>query len=98
MPGINFFYNLPNIKIDRNERLFCQTIEGSNFQINRFTLNKFMDDKLFVETNDLIIVIEGVILNKRKLLEIYKHNSWEELVYILYKNDKNFFKEFRGSF
>src|SRR5690606_33189991 len=98
MPGFNFFYNLPNIKIDRNERLFCQTIEGVNFQIKRFTLNKFMEDKLFVEMEDLIIVIEGVILNKKELLNIYKSNNWQELVFTLYKNNKDFFKELRGSF
>lgn len=98
MPGFNLFYNLSNICIDRKESLICDTIDGVNFQINRFTINKFMNDKLFFEKEEIILVLEGVILNKIDLLQKYKYNSWKDLVLALYKNNKDFFKEFRGSF
>lgn len=98
MPGFNLFYNLSNICIDRKESLVCDTIDGVNFQINRFTINKFMNDKLFFEKEEIILVLEGVILNKIDLLQKYKYNSWKDLVLALYKNNKDFFKEFRGSF
>jgi len=98
MPGFNFFYKLPCLPINREGRLICDTIEGTDFQINRFTINKFMNDKLFIEKDDLIILLEGVIFNKYDLLKKYTQKSWPELVYSLYKKSDVFFKEFKGTF
>src|SRR5690606_20155317 len=98
MPGFNFFYNIPNFQIERKKSLVSGTISGDCFQVNRFTLNKFMNDKLFIEKEDLILVIEGVVLNQKQLLQKYKEDSWVDLVYTLYKKNNQFFKEFRGAF
>lgn len=98
MPGFNFFYNIPNFQLKRKDSLVCDTISGDCFQVNRFTLNKFMNDKLFIEKQDVVLVIEGVVLNKKQLLQKYKEDSWGDLIYKLYKKNNEFFKEFRGSF
>lgn len=98
MPGFNFFYNIPSITIERNKNLLTDTISGPKFEVNRFTLNKFIHDKLFIEKDGIVLVIEGIILNKAELLAKYKYSSWGDLVYRLYKQSDEFFNEFRGSF
>lgn len=98
MPGFNFFYNIESIDIKRNQSLVLAQISGNSYQINRFTLNKFLEDKLFIDNELVIIVLEGAILNKKELLEKYNYKIWSELVIFLAKQNKEFFKEFRGTF
>src|SRR5690606_33807319 len=98
MPGFNFFYNIPILQLKRKDSLVCDTISGDCFQVNRFTLNKFMNDKLFIEKEDVVLVIEGVVHNKNQLLQKYKEDTWGDLVYRLYKKNNEVFKESRGTF
>ena len=72
-------------------------IEYKDIRLNNFSNNKFEKDNLFLETNDYIIVLKGVILNKKALLE--PSLNWEETITELYLKEGNeFFKKFRGSF
>ncbi|MEP0133069.1 MAG: hypothetical protein ABJJ25_12725 [Eudoraea sp.] len=72
-------------------------IEYKDIRLNNFTNNKFENDNLFLETNDYIIVLKGVILNKKALLK--PSLNWEETITELYLKEGNeFFKKFRGSF
>ncbi len=72
-------------------------IEYKDIRLNNFSNNKFENDNLFLETNDYIIVLKGVILNKKALLE--PSLNWEETIIALYVKEGNaFFKKFRGSF
>lgn len=48
-------------------------IDYNEYFISRCTLDKFLDDKLFYEDEDIIIVLEGVILNK---LDLCKGIAW----------------------
>ncbi|WP_432673084.1 hypothetical protein [Flavobacterium sp. SM2513] len=98
MPGFNFFYNKESIEIKRNKNLVLDEIRGNNYQINRFTLEKFLEDKLFIDNETIIIVLEGVILNKKELLKKYNFKIWSELVIFLAKENSEFFNEFRGTF
>lgn len=100
MPGFIFAYGslTTEYSFSESENLICDSIRGDNFWIQRKTLDKFLDDKLFYESSDLIIILEGVILNK---LELLKNSSldWEKYVQELYsKNGDDFFNIFRGSF
>jgi len=72
-------------------------IEYKDIRLKHFSNNKFENDNLFSETTDHIIVLKGVILNKKALLE--PSLSWEETITALYTKEGNeFFKKFRGSF
>ena len=99
MPGFNISIgplkfntkktNTPNIVYD--DIIY----EGINIQ--QFTLNRFLNDKCFVETEDFIIVLEGVIYNKKEIL--IDSLTWAESLINLYKiKGEHFFKTFRGSF
>lgn len=74
-------------------------IEDGLFVIKRNTLNKFLDDKPFIRTDSLIVLIEGVVLNKTKLLVKYGFKSFEELCVGLYNiKGIGFIDELRGPF
>lgn len=67
--------------------------------IQRNTLNKFLLDKAFEETDELIVIVEGYLLNKTALFDKYNSSTVTELVaIILKKNGEDFFSEFRGCF
>ncbi len=72
-------------------------IAYKDFRVKNFSNYKFENDNLFLETNDYIIVLKGVILNKKALSE--PSLNWEETITALYlKVGNEFFKKFRGSF
>ena len=73
------------------------SIAYKDIRLNHFSNNKFENDNLFLETTEYIIVLKGVILNKKALLE--PSLNWEESITALYLKEGNaFFKKFRGSF
>ena len=57
---------------------------------------KFENDKVFVNTEDFILVLDGVVLNKKSL---DTEKNWFESIIKLYQlNGERFFESFRGSF
>jgi len=98
MPGFNLSTGKYNFT--GKERLYSVSYEGlagSGYTVNRFTLKKFLKDKLFYENENFIIVLDGVILNKSLILE--KNEKWEDAIIRLYrKGGETFFSKFRGSF
>jgi asparagine synthase (glutamine-hydrolysing) len=67
--------------------------------LERRTINKFLNDKLFLETEQFIILTEGVIFNSRDLIKKYQKNNFGLTVMAMIdKNPNDFFNEFRGSF
>ena len=99
MPGFNIAlgkHNFPIIYLD-DYRLSCDSIVSEKYDVRKFTLKKFENDNLFVDIDEYLLVLEGVILNKKDFLR--SERSWEETVISLYKQKgDNFFGEFRGSF
>ena len=76
-----------------------ESISYLNYNIIRYTLDKFLNDKIFFENEDYIIILEGVILNKKLLLTSNNMVTLKE--YIITRvnlNQFDFFKDFRGSF
>jgi asparagine synthase (glutamine-hydrolysing) len=73
---------------------------GENWYVERRTIRKFLDDKVFSETDDFIIVTEGVILNKKELEFKYGYpdNFIDCIISMYKKNGETFFNDFRGSF
>jgi asparagine synthase (glutamine-hydrolysing) len=76
----------------RNEYLRFENIVAHNF-----SLNKFEKDKIFHESDEYILVLDGVIFNKTSL--IVDGLSWTETILDLYTEiGETFFKQLRGSF
>ena len=82
-------------KINKNwKRLSCAT-----FSVCYNPLPKFEDDKLFFETEDRIVLLDGVIFNKDELMRSYPSVSWQDRFLILIEtNPASFMDELRGSF
>ena len=65
----------------------------------RQTLNKFLRDKAFEETDQLIVVAEGYLLNKTVLFKKYGASSMADLVKQMLEHcGEAYFTEFRGCF
>lgn len=62
------------------------------------TLDKYMQDKLFEETDKYILILEGVLLNKKELCEKYNAELSIMVQKAFEQNGDSFMKEFRGSF
>lgn len=89
-------YSFSNIKY--NDMIISETDVAINHMIN-----KFEKDKIFSKQDDCLIILDGVILNKKQLIEKYsiqnENNDWCAIVKKMYtQNGKKFFDEFRGSF
>jgi asparagine synthase (glutamine-hydrolysing) len=70
-----------------------------NVECRNYMINKFSDDKIFWESEELIVLLDGVILNKKELIVSEKQESWIDTVVSLYKKDsETFFRVLRGSF
>lgn len=84
---------------EMRRKLVVDRIEGSGFSVERRVVNKFMNDRLFVEDDEFVIVVEGVVLNNQQLMGQYAVQNWKCCVEEMYRrNGETFFNEFRGSF
>lgn len=85
--------------VDEDLNLLVENIEGKNFYIERRTIRKFLNDKVFAEDEKYVVLTEGVILNSKQLMAKYGKNNLKDTIVEMYeKNGETFFNEFRGSF
>jgi asparagine synthase (glutamine-hydrolysing) len=98
MPGFGCLLHT-NFEFRKDDCLVSSEIKGPGYQLNRFTLNKFMADKLFSEDERGIIILEGIVLNKAALMKSDSGKGWYDVVWNLYqKLGNDFFRVFRGTF
>ena len=101
MPG--FFVSNKKIDIELHNVYpdFCvsQSLDSEGMTVKRNTLNKFMKDKAFADTDSAIVIADGYILNKLSLFEQYGVDTVESLFVKMHqeKGDE-FFADLRGSF
>lgn len=72
--------------------------EHTIFEVCYSPMPKFELDKLFFETESLIILLDGFILNKRELLDYYKQEDWKTCFLEIYQKSPDFINQLRGSF
>lgn len=101
MPG--FFVSNALINIDLKnacqKNCVCERIASPQFTVARNTLNKFMNDKVFLENNEFIVILEGYLLNKIDLFKEYGVLEMLSLVCTMFEQiGETFFCKFRGSF
>lgn len=79
---------------NKNNSLLYKKIECRNFLIN-----KFDQDKCFQETDRLIVLLDGVILNKINLQQEFPAKDWcHTLERMYFSLGEVFFNQLRGSF
>lgn len=70
-----------------------------SYKAQEFFVDKFKQDKIFVDNTKYSIVLDGVILNKNYLSGKSGLKEWEEVIIDLYlKHGEIFFNELRGTF
>ncbi len=63
------------------------------------TTDKFQEDKLFVNTKDLLFILDGVVLNKTLLLNESHSKNWKQYLIDSYAQNKSlFFDKLKGSY
>ena len=99
MPG----FRISNVKTesvltDKYPERCISSILG-NGTAQRQTLNKFLQDKAFEETDQFLIIAEGYLLNKTDLFGKYTASTMGELISHMFGIcGEAFFTEFRGCF
>src|SRR5690606_11073362 len=63
-----------------------------------YTSQKFLDEKLWIDTEDILMVSDGVISNLKALMKAYKAVDTSELIRLMWKASPTFFEQFHGSF
>lgn len=100
MPGFSGFYseNMPMTNTEESSLLYAE-YNFKDFGVLRKTVPKFLNDKVFLETDQTFFLIEGVIFNSVELNQKYNSESFQKTVIHMYNSrGEEFFKEFRGSF
>ena len=71
-------------------------IKNDCFVCYNHMVSKFECDKLFVDTEDYLLILDGVIVNKQQL---NRADTWfDSLIQLYYKKGETFFDELRGTF
>jgi asparagine synthase (glutamine-hydrolysing) len=84
---------------EKRKHLLCDSFISENYNIERRTLNKFLNDKVCWNSDKFLIITEGVILNRKQLKEKYNCSDFKDCVIEMYQQTgETFFNEFRGSF
>lgn len=90
---------IPFFNVEERLKLIQETLAGKGYCIERRTVNKFLYDKVFAENKNLLLVVDGVILNSRELTLKYRSKNFTECVEKMYYDEgETFFNAFRGSF
>lgn len=86
-------------KVELNNVKYQEVIQADNFMLYKNFNDKFIKEKIFTKYKDLIIVIDGVILNSSDLINKYAAQNLTEAIYKMYKeNGSRFVDELRGNF
>ncbi|HIP47464.1 MAG TPA: hypothetical protein EYG92_00645 [Lutibacter sp.] len=75
------------------------TITFGNYFFNYIKFNKFENDRFFLETENYILGLDGVILNLQDLKKQYAISSFPKLIVSLFeKENTNFISKLKGEF
>lgn len=95
-------YNTDNFSLSRyneNNKFIYETKKYNDISIQRLIINKFLNDKVFVENDNYIALVEGVVLNSLDLAKEKNVGSLKDYIEISLKNNVlDFYDNFRGSF
>ena len=78
MPGFIIHTGLSpfELALENRKKLVVETIKGDCFFAQRRVVNKFMNDRIFLDTKEYTVIVEGVVLNNHDLIDEYASESW----------------------
>lgn len=92
------YCNMMDAGFNKNN-ILAENIPDKQYDIYRWTSDKFLKDKLFKEDVNYIIVLEGVILNLVELKEKYHVETiWDLCKQLIKQKGELFHTEFIGNF
>lgn len=97
MPGF-FITNIRNTSdfiLEEKNELINEELSHEEFIIKRCVLNSFLDDKVFSEDDDLIVITDGIIYDSDELTGA---ESTKDYFFSTYKKDSLFFSKLNGHF
>lgn len=99
MPGIFGTSLNKTTDIMQKENRIYSSLKNDKWYIELSSIKKFENDKVLYEDEQYIILIDGVILNLKRLKEEYKEDKIENVVIKIYNElGDEFFNIFRGNF
>ena len=79
--------------------IYSSCIKSEKVTCYAHFIEKFVDDKVFRESEDYTILLDGVVLNKKQLMSAAKESDWFSYLTARYEEKGDaFFDELRGSF
>lgn len=101
MPGfcISNFERTCSLKNVYQEKCISESMYINGYNVARNTLKKFEEDKIFYQNDEYVIITEGVILNRKNLMDQCGERAFiNTIIKMVAKYGVEFFKKFRGSF
>lgn len=83
---------------DFQTKFIHRKLEEPFFQIEQFTSSQIINKKIWIENNEFLCVIEGLVLNINDFKCTFSVDNDEDLIRKLSLNNDDFFKNFEGSF
>ena len=75
-------------KYNESNKFIYESKKYNSISIQRLIINKFLNDKVFFENDDFIVLIEGVVLNSLNLAKENNVNTLKEYIEVSLKNNK----------
>lgn len=86
-------------KSEKDSKQYHRNITFGNLNFGYISFEKFGDDKIFEENNAFIIGIDGVIFNKKVLLNQHASKSYFDLIISLFQKENiQFVSQLKGVF
>lgn len=86
-------------KYNESNKFIYESKKYNDISIQRLIINKFLNDKVFFENDNYIVLIEGVILNSLELAKEKNVKTFKDYIENSLKDDNtSFYNDFRGTF
>lgn len=97
--GFTALINSVLYKLEGEDIAYSQCMKSEKTACYGHFIDKFADDKIFRESGDYVLLFDGVVLNKRQLMNAAKETDWFSYLIVRYEEKGDvFFDELRGSF
>ena len=87
------------IPAEKESALSVTELTGDGYQVSWRTCRKFQNDKMLLDNDRYVLLLEGVVVNNHQLVERFQAKDWKDCVWkMLSAQEDTFYKDFRGSF
>lgn len=95
LPELKYRWKLP---FAFQTPLTLRSIRSEHLQLEQYTSEKFLAEKLWIDKEDFLLVTDGIITNLSSLMKEYKAVDTPDLIRKMRAASHTFFEHFHGSF